>query len=201
MLYVWAPLLGRSSLAAFDREAVQLLSKGRASELPSRYARALLMRLFAAPALVAERRGLVFAETGDAPKARAAYRRALAGYPEGRAPVAVRLGIAHASFAMGDDRTAIEVYKDVRKNDGGFPKLARNLAHALARAGDEPKLAEEIAEEALRESDDARTLLVRALVHASRGQRGPARKLLKATRDAEGVDDLREEVETALEEV
>lgn len=201
LLYVLAPGLGQRSMAAFDREALRLLVAGREEDLPACYARAFWMRLFAAPALVAERRGLVAAETGDAAKARGAYREALGGYPEGRSPVALRLGIAHASFAMGDDREAIKHYREVLRLDGTFPRLARNLAHALARGDEDLKHAEELAEQALRESDDATAKLVRALVHAARGQRGPARKLLAATRKAEGVEELREEVETALEEI
>lgn len=201
LLYVGAPRLGRTSLARFDREAVGLLARGRKSELRARYAKAVFMRLFAAPAHAAERRGLVAAETGDAAAARGAYREALDGYPADRAPVAVRLGLAHACFAMGDDREAILFYRSVLRNDGRFPRVARNLAHALARRGEELDFAEELAEEALRESNDASAKLVRALVHAKRGERSPARKLLKAARRAEGVDALREDVEVALEEI
>jgi tetratricopeptide (TPR) repeat protein len=201
LLYVGAPRLGRTSLARFDRDAIGLLASGRKAELRARYARAILMRLFAAPALAAERRGLVAAETGDAAGARSAYRAALDGYPQDRAPVAVRLGLAHAAFALGDDREAILHYQGVLTNDGRFPRVARNLAHALARRGEELDQAEELAEEALRESKDASAKLVRALVHAKRGEAGPARKLLKAARRAKGVDELREDVEVALEEI
>ena len=38
-------------------------------------------------------------------------------------------------------------------------------------------------------------------LYAKRGQRGPARKLLKATRDADDLEDLREEVEVAVQEI
>ena len=73
-------------------------------------------------------------------------------------------------------------------------------SHVPARQGEDLKLAAELAERG-GAADEPRADLVRALVHGKRGQRGPARKLLRATRDAEGVDDLREEVETALEEI
>lgn len=203
LLYVAAPRIGRRSLARFDKEAVRRLSRGEPGALRRLFARSWGMRLFAPPALVAERQGLVEAQTGHHPEARAAYGRALELYPEGAAPVAVELGVAHASYAMGDDRAAILHYRRVLKGSGSFPRVAANLAHALARRGEDLKDAEALAEQALAEGghDDARLCLVRAFVHAVRGQRGPARKLLKKTRDAEGVDDLREEVETALVEL
>ncbi len=210
LLYVWAPALGARSLARFDRAVVQRLVAGRADELPGCYARALTMRALAAPAAVAERRGLVFAEAGQPQRARAAFRAAFDAYPEGRAPVAVRLGLAHASYAMGDDHTSIQIYREILRTEGSYPRLARHLAHSLARRGEDLKHAEELAEETLRESADAEAKLIRALVHAKRGQRGPARKLLKATREASGgdassaraqLDQLREDVEVALEEL
>jgi tetratricopeptide (TPR) repeat protein len=206
ILHLAAPALGRASMARFDRDVIRLLAAGRREGLRARYARALGMRLFAPPALVAERRGLVAAETGRPGRARAAYREALGGYPEDRAPLGVQLGLAHASFALGDDAEAIRRYRAVLRRSGSYPRVARNLAHALARRGESPKEAERLAERALREAGDrpsAETELVRALVHARRGQRGPARKVLARTRDAEGrdVERLREEVEEALEEI
>ena len=203
-LYLAAPGIGRASLARFDRDAVALLARGRSDRLRRRFARALGMRLFAPPALVAERRGLVAAESGRPGPARAAYRSALAMYPEDRAPLGVRLGLAHANFALRDDAEAIRLYRAILRESGSYPRVARNLAHALARRGEDLKDAEALADRAIAEAGDdppAETLLVRAFVHARRGQRGPAKKLLRRTRDAEGVDELREEVEEALEEV
>ncbi|HJL19270.1 MAG TPA: hypothetical protein RMH99_26635 [Sandaracinaceae bacterium LLY-WYZ-13_1] len=205
LLYLAAPRIGRISLSRFDRDAVQLLAGGRREGLRGRYARALGMRLFAPPALVAERRGLVAAQTGEPGRARAAYRAALDAYPEGRAPLGVRLGLAHASFALGDDEAAIRGYREVLRSSGSYPRVARNLAHALARRGEDLKEAERLAERALEEASEPsdELLLVRALVHAARGQRGPARKILARTEGVRGpaVERLREEVETALEDV
>jgi len=201
LLYLLAPGIGRASMARFDRDAVRLLSTGQRRRLPGRYARALGMRLFAPPAKVAERRGLVHAETDAPGPARAAYREALDAYPEDAAPVGVLLGLAHAAYALGDDPDAIARYRAVWRRSKTFPRVARNLAHALARRGEELKEAEELAERALADAPEpppADLLLVRALVHARRGQRGPARKLLKRTDG--GDPDLREEVEVALEE-
>lgn len=205
-LYLAAPRIGRASLARFDREAVTLLSRGRTHGLRRRYARALGMRLFAPPALVAERRGLVAAETGRPGPARAAYRAALEAYPEDRAPLGVRLGLAHANFALRDDAEAIRLYRAILREAGSYPRVARNLAHALARRGQDLKEAEALADRAMAESGDepsVETLLVRAYVHARRGQRGPARKLLKKTGDDDdpSTERLREEIEEALEEV
>lgn len=203
-LYLAAPGLGRRSMGRFDRAAVRLLSKGQTRALPALYGRSLGMRLFAPPALVAERRGLALHNAGRPRAALAAYRAAATGYHEGEAPVAVELGLAHASYAVGDDRAAILHYRRVMKSSGALPKVARNLAHALARRGEDLKDAAELASKAVDEAGEeppADVLLVKALVHAARGQRGPARKLLKKTRKAEDVDALREEVEVALEEI
>ena len=164
------------------------------------------MRLFAPPALVAERRGLVAAETDRPGPARAAYRSALEMYPEDRAPLGVRLGLAHANFALHDDVEAIRLYRAILRESGSYPRVARNLAHALARRSEDLKEAEALADRAVAEAGDdppPETLLVRAFVHARRGQRGPARKLVKRTEGAEGrdVERLREEVLEALEEL
>ncbi|MBX3272904.1 MAG: hypothetical protein KF729_21760 [Sandaracinaceae bacterium] len=199
-LYVAAPGIGRRSLARFDRDALPLLARRDGPALRARLARAIGMHLFAPPARVAERRGMVAAETGAPDRARAAYRAAIGGYPEDRAPVAVRLGLAHACYALGDDREAIRLYRAILKAEGTFPHVERRLAHALARRGEALEDAEELADAARRQLDDAEAQLVRALVHARRGQRGPAKKLLRGARRAEGVDRLREEVEVALEE-
>ena len=200
-LYVAAPRVGRSSLARFDREVVAMLATGHRKGLVERYQRAAGMRLFAPPALVAERRGLVFAETGDPGAARRAYHSALEGYEEDDAPLGVTLGLAHASFALGDDREAIRLYRLVLRQSGSYPRIAQNLAHALANRGEDLHEAEELAEKALASSGDepAPALqLVRALVHAKLGEAKEARKLLKRTRKAKGVDNLREDVEVAL---
>lgn len=134
-LYVTAPALGRRSLARFDRDTVQLLARGRRSALPGRYRRALAMRIFAPPALVAQRRGMVAAECGHPEAAREAFREALEGW-EGEAPLAVRLGLAHASFALGDDLEAVRLYRAVLAESPELPQVARNLEHALARSAE-----------------------------------------------------------------
>jgi len=200
-LYLAAPRLGRASMARFDRDALRLLAADREGELPARYARAVWMRLFAPPAAVAARRGLVAAETGEAYRARAAYRDAIAAYPEDRAPVAARLGYAHACYQSGDDAEAIRAYREILKRDGTFPSLERRLAASLAREGVDLDDAERLADAAHEQSPDDEAKLVRALVLAARGRRGPARKLLKQARDAEELEALREEVETMLEEI
>ncbi len=200
-LYVLAPGIGRRSMARFDRDLVQLLAKGRRAELRGRLGRAIGMRLFEAPARVAERRGLVAAESGDPRAARDAYRAALEGYGEGKAPLAVRLGLAHASYALGDDAAAMEGYRAVLASGASLPRVSRNLAHVLARRGEDLGEAEGLVEQLLAGGGPPDLVLLRALVHAKKGQRGPARKLLKKTADAEGeaAAALRAEVEEALE--
>ena len=201
MLYLAAPEIGRRSLRRFDRDAIQLLTRGQQRALPGRFSRAIGMRLFSPPALVAERRGRAQAEAGEARRARVAFQSAFDAYPEDRVPVAVRLGLAHACFLMEDDREAIRLYGQILRSDGRYPRLTRNLAHALARRGEDLKRAERLSSEVLRASDDPEAKLIRALVHAKKGQRGPARKLLDATRDAPDLETLREDVEVAIEQV
>ncbi|MGE3635532.1 MAG: tetratricopeptide repeat protein, partial [Sandaracinaceae bacterium] len=153
-LYLAAPTIGRRSLAAFDREAVRRLAQHRPDTLGSLYARAWGMRLFASPARVAERRGLAAAQAGDHTGARAAYDEAVALYPEGEAPLAVIVGAAHAAYALGQDESAIDLYGQVLAREPSFPKVARRLAHALARSGERLDRAEPRVERALSVAGD-----------------------------------------------
>lgn len=200
-LYLLAPRLGKRGLARFDRDAVQLLSSGRSNELDARYRRAIAMRLFEAPARVAERRGLVAAESGAPERARDAYLEALEGYGPGEAPLSVRLGLAHACYALGDDAEAIRGYRAIRKDAPGLPHVDQRYAHALARHGEDLEEAERVgAQLCAKPSPSAEAELVRALIHAKRGEPRPARALVSATRRADGAlaDALRAEVEEAL---
>lgn len=204
-LYLLAPHLGKRSLARFDRDVVQLLARGERARLEARYRGALGMRLFAAPALVAERRGLVAAEVGSAERARAAYLDALEGYGPGEAPLSVRLGLAHACYALGDDEEAIRNYRAVVEKSGGLPHVAQRFAHSLARHGEQLDEAERMVERLLADASGeppAERVLLRALVHAKRGQKGPARKLVKSTAGAQGdlPTQLRAEIDEALSE-
>ena len=136
--------------------------------------------------------------------ARAAYRGAHALYPEGAAPIAVELGLAHASYALGDDRAAIVHYRRVLRDAGELPRVAQNLAHALARRGEDLDEAAALVERAIEDAGtdaDPALRLVQARVLAARGHRGPARQIVRSTRYADGVEDLREELLTALEVV
>jgi Tfp pilus assembly protein PilF len=202
-LYLLAPRLGKRSLARFDRDVVQLLARGERAGLDARYRRALGMRLFAAPAIVAERRGLCAAEVGSPERARAAYHDALEGYGPGEAPLSVRLGLAHACYALGDDEEAIRNYRAVAKESGGLPRVTQSFAHSLARRGEDLEEAERMAEQLLADagaSPPAEPLLLRALVHAKRGQKGPARKILKTTSDTDSelAARLRAEIESEI---
>ncbi|MFK7990734.1 MAG: hypothetical protein AB8I08_32235 [Sandaracinaceae bacterium] len=200
-LYLAAPMWGVRSREAFDRDAARLLMRGEGARLRSRYQQAWGMRLFAPPAEVAERRGRAESQRGAHRRAFAAYQSARQAYPEDGAPVTVELGLGHASYATGDNREASRAYRAVLRNGTAYPLVPLQLAHALARLGDDLDEAEAMAERALQDAGDepdAKTRLVRALVHAHRGERKAAKRLLRRTKNAEGVESLREEVETAL---
>jgi len=205
-LFVAAPFLARASMASFDRDIIGLLAKKSPAVLESRFRRALGMRLFGAPVLVAERAGLVAWESGDAARARHAYKDALDAYGS-NAPASVLVGYAHACHAVGDDREAVRAYERVLKSVGGIPRVHRNLAHALARTADEPREALRVADEALERCNDdvlsAELRLVKAIAHARLGDRLRARKLLREVEGREGGDigSLREEAERRLEDV
>jgi hypothetical protein len=126
------------------------------------------------------------------------------GYGEGEAPLSARLGLGHASYAIGDDSEAIGVYRALLDEAPGLPRVKANLTHALARTGRELGEAERLADELLREAGEtpaAELSLLRALVHAKRGQKGPARKILRACKGAPGerAGALRDEIRAALE--
>jgi hypothetical protein len=136
VLYALAPRWAARSLARFDRDSVALLAARTPQRLRSRYRRALGMRLFSAPALLAERRAMMLFECGDQRGARAAYREVLDELGEAASPRVV-LGHAHASFSLGDDATAIGLYRRVLQTVGALPGVERKLAYALVRQGED----------------------------------------------------------------
>ncbi len=203
-LYLFAPRWAALSVARFDRDLVRLLSTGRQSLLPGRYARSFGMRMFSAPAVRAERRAVVAAENGHPAEARAAYRNALREQPSG-APLRVLLGYAHACYALGDDVEAIRVYRELLDQAGSLPGVRRNLAHALVRHGDslrealsliEGDLALDTGSERKAERD-----LLRAVAHAKLGERERARELAEQSAQAQGdlAVALRVELQRALD--
>ena len=119
------PGLAARSLASFDRDVVRMLAARSHSELRGRYNTALGLRLFAAPALRAERKAMMLAEVGEARGAHAAYREAYEEHA-GHAPLRVILGYAHASFAVGDDRSAIHALPKPLSSAGTLPGVERN---------------------------------------------------------------------------
>ena len=205
-LYIVAPTWGARSVERFDRDLVRLLSTGQRAALSRRYALALGMRLFAPPAVAAERRAVVAAENGRAGEARAGYRAALQEYGK-RAPLRVLLGYAHACYATADDREAIRVYRELLVQEGMLPGVRRNLAHALVRRGEELR-------EALALIDGESALggvpsrgheldLLRAVAHAKLGERDRARELLERSAEVEGdfALSLRVELQRTLDGV
>jgi hypothetical protein len=203
-LYVLAPRWGVRSVERFDRDLVRLLSTGQRSALSRRYAAAIGMRLFAPPAVTAERRAVVAAENGDARDARAGYRAALREYGRG-APLRVLLGYAHACYAVADDAEAIRVYRQLLTHEGMLPGVRRNLAHALVRRGEELREALQLidgesgpgaAAERRNELD-----LLRAVAHAKLGESARARELMAQVGEAhsELASALRAELQQTLD--
>jgi tetratricopeptide (TPR) repeat protein len=203
-LYVFAPSWGARSVERFDRDLVRLLSTGRRSALSRRYALALGMRLFAPPAVAAERRAVVAAENGRAGEARAGYRAALREYGR-RAPLRVLLGYAHACYAIADDGEAIRVYRELLVQEGMLPGVRRNLAHALVRRGEALREALELidGENAFGSgSVQGHELdLLRAVAHAKLGERDRALELFERSSAVEGAFavSLRAELQRTLD--
>jgi hypothetical protein len=196
-LYAAAPWLAARSMAQFDRDSVGLLAAGAPRNLHDRYRRAIWMRLFAPPALLAERKAMVLLECGDPLGAREAYREVVEELGAA-APARVVLGHAHASFSTGDDVTAIAMYRRVLEGVGALPGVERKLAHALVRQGEDLHAALALLSRTEREVDgsarDELTLL-RALAFAKLGDPERARELLGQTStQAEPLDALRAEV-------
>jgi tetratricopeptide (TPR) repeat protein len=134
LLYALGPRWARASVASFDRDVVVLLMRKDAAALNARFNRALGLRFFAAPAVVAERRGLVEAQRGRHAAARDAYREALEGYGTG-APLAVLLGLAHACFERGLTDEAITAYEKVLARSKTLPLVQENLAQLYVKRG------------------------------------------------------------------
>jgi hypothetical protein len=201
-LYALAPLWASRSLARFDRDSVSLLAARNPSRLRARYRRALGLRLFAPPALRAERRAMVLLECGDAHGARECYREVIDELGSA-APPRVVLGCAHASFATGDDATAIALYRRVLDSVGALPGVERKLAHALVRQGEDLRAALEIFERTERELDPEQReelTLLRALAFAKLGESARAKELLgQAGPGTAASADLRAEIGRRLD--
>lgn len=205
LLFLIAPVWAKRSVRSFDRDVVRLLTSERQRELPARFARAVGMRLFAPPAWVAERRGLVASEVGTPGEARQAYRKAMRGYEDPDAvPMAVLLGYAHASYALRDDPEAIRTYRKVLAVQGPMPRLERNLAHALIRRDEDVGQAFELLDraeaQATSELERAEIAIVRALGDARRGRRATAKDALRehAGREEPALAELLAELDEEL---
>ncbi|HEX4354208.1 MAG TPA: hypothetical protein VHZ95_14870, partial [Polyangiales bacterium] len=149
-------------------------------------------------ALLAERKAMMLLECGDARGARAAYREALDELGA-NAPPRVVLGQGHASFATGDDATAIAMYRRVLESVGALPGVERKLAHALVRRGEDLHEALSMLNRVQQPSGDAAArdelTLLRALAFAKLGEADRARELLaQADAASEGMAPLRAEV-------
>lgn len=199
-LYALAPLWAGRSLASFDRESVGLLAARDPKRLRARYRRALGLRLFAPPALRAERCAMVLLECGDALGARDVYREAIDELGAA-APPRVVLGCAHASFATGDDASAIALYRRVLDRVGVLPGVERKLAHALVRRGEDLREALDMlerSEQGLAPSQRDELTLLRALALVKLGDGARARALLGQIAPGDELNALRSEVERQL---
>jgi tetratricopeptide (TPR) repeat protein len=204
-LFVVAPYWARASARRLDRDIAHLLATDQRDRLEGRLSVAVGLRLFAPPAAIAERRGLVEAELGRPGSARRAFKRALEAWEEpDDAPMAVHLGYAHASYSLGDDPEAIASYRRVLVRSGALPGVRRRLAHALARRGEALPEALELLDHAEKETGDANVLgeiaLIRALAEARRGNRATAKRLTRAVREVstETAERIREELRAEL---
>jgi tetratricopeptide (TPR) repeat protein len=200
-LYAFAPMLAARSVARFDRDAIGFLASRNATALRRRYNRAVGMRLFSPPGLRAERKAMVLAESGDTRGARDAYREAHEEH-SGRPPLRVLLGYAHASFSLGDDQRAIELYRALLTAGGPLPGVERNLAHALVRRGEDLQEALSMLgrceREPALEPRQTELKLLRALAHAKLGEHARARELLTQAGTPEHGAELRSELSQLL---
>ena len=197
-LYALAPFWATRSCAAFDRDSVRYLAAGDPARLKRRYQRALGMRLFAAPAEVAQREAMVLLECGSARAAQAAFAEAL----EELGPAAsdrVLLGAAHASFAARDYASAIALYRRVLSGVGALPGVERKLALALVRHGEDlsgalsllARTEHEVASGATRQE----LYLMCALAHAKLGEHSQAQAALtRAEREHRELSDSAREL-------
>ncbi|MEM9192297.1 MAG: hypothetical protein AAGF12_24195 [Myxococcota bacterium] len=204
VLFVVGPFWGRRSLRDFDQRAVSFLARNDHRGLRRLYDRAVGMRLFAPPAMAAERLGMVESEAGRHAHAIRAYRRALAGYEnEASAPTSVTLGFAHAAFELKRYPEASEMYRRLLPSSRALPLVKRNLAESLIHQEEAIREGLGLLEEALRErpSDEERGQLelLQALGLARIGEKKNARKLLRdSSLDSEWAEELREHIEEAL---
>jgi len=205
LLHAFSASWARTSVARFDRDVVPLLMRRDPVRLNTRFNGAIGMRLFAPPAIVAERRGLVEAQRGRHRAAREAYREALDGYGAG-APLAVLVGLAHACFELALTDEAIDAYEKVLARTKTLPLVHRNLAQAYLTRGtrDDAKAARKLLERVSADAPStARIYALQAWVEAIAGGRADARTLLHKSEVAcapdedPALDELRSRVREA----
>lgn len=197
--FQWASVIANASRDAYDRAAVGLLAKGKASELGARLETAYAFRVFGPSAERAARRGAVLSAAGKYPEAAKEWARAIAGYASDVVPRAVGLGFASAAFEAGWNRDASRAYRALFDGDPDLPRVRMRLAHALARLGEDLEEADALltTEEKTRKQDDVELRVARAAWLAASKKPKAAREKLEGLGEVPGflaaeVDALRE---------
>lgn len=171
LVSIWiGPLLDRAR-SALDRDLLQLLATGKTEALGPRIASERLFRWLGSPGDVSEREGRARRAVGDAQGALRAYRRAVDGYDDGRAPLSAIAGLGHAAYEAGEPELARDALDAALVASPGLPEVAVRLAHLRLLAGEEVELS--IAEEG------ETAVLVRAWLALRDGDPAPAREALR----------------------
>lgn len=135
--FQWASVLANGSRDAYDRAAIGLLSRGKASELGARLEAALPFRIFGPAAEHAARLGAVQSALGQKEEAARSWAKAVAGYRGGAVPRAVALGFAGAALDAGWSRDASRAYRALFDGDPDLPRVRVRLARSLAALGED----------------------------------------------------------------
>jgi len=174
LAFVLTPVWASAAVKRFDRNLVTRFVQGDLEGARTLFRKARMMRWFAAPAVVAERRGRIEAEAGEPEAARTAFEEARDAY-RGRPPVGVMLGLGDAAYMLEDDDVAIDAYQDVLAWDPTMNRVRVALAHSLirsARAGEALRWLEGMPEPT---REVQRYRLLRAIAHDAAGEEDAAR--------------------------
>ena len=105
LFYMLVPRLVRSRLACFHKEALLLISSGRAAEVPKLARRNLLLQLFAPSAPIDAKIGLALVQTGEHSRAIPHLEKALHSASASERP-ALQAALVRSLFVIGDPARA-----------------------------------------------------------------------------------------------
>lgn len=132
--YFLLPRIVRLRLARFEREALRLLTTGKAADVPRLASRDLVLKLFGPAPPMDAKLGLAYAATGDFASAVGCFRRAIPSAPPAERP-ALAAGLVKALFVTGDLASAEAEGRSVLESITALPEVMAVTARCRVGLG------------------------------------------------------------------